>query len=195
MLLGVLVLGAAPARGNILFVAPDYLKYEGSMQITEDITFTVTKRDSILCYFVFQNLVQTNDGNSTIVAVAPDLALDIGGGPAYQLNTDFVGNATPALGDITETDGYLTFGNGIYPVTEGDTVVLKAGSYVLSGLDGVVNPQVTQTFDGTMFLADADGKMISEVVAVPEPSTWGLAGAGLVGVVAVGLRRNRRQAE
>ncbi len=192
VLLGVLV--AAPARGNILFVAPDYLKYEGSMQITEDITFTVTKRDSVLCYFVFQNLVQTNDGKSTYVAVSPDLVLDISGSPAAPLNTTFVGNSTPAFGDVTVTDGYLTFANGMYPVTTGDAVILKAGTYVLSGLDGVVNPQVTQTFTGTMFLGDADGKMISNVVAVPEPSTRGLATAGLLVVVAIGLRRARQQA-
>jgi len=194
-LLGLLTLGGAlaPARGAVVIVAPVFATTPGSMQITEDITFTITKPFSIFSYIVFEDLVQTNDGNSDGAGLTPNLAFTIYGSATTLPVSYFVDNSTPAFGDVTETDGYIG-GNEIYEVSPGDTVTLAAGTYAIADNYSNFNPQTTQTFTGNMFLVDSDGKKISDVAAVPEPSAWALGGAGLLAAGAAGFRRAGRQA-
>lgn len=147
----------------------------GSIQFTEDITFTITTA-GFAQQMVFDNWV-TSDGVLDDSLLIPDVYYSLNGGTPVQLATALYDNLATTYGDMTPNDGYL-FHNSI-AVEVGDTLTIKQGTYTLK--EAALNPGITQTFTGNMFITNPNGITISTTAVVPEPTvlTLCLCGAGL----------------
>ena len=165
----------------------------GSIFITADISYTIAVAGSA-ALIVFDNWV-TPDGSFSFIngaSIAPDLAYNINGGPQQSAGwntTGFVDNVGSSFEGITPADGYLVLGQFITLATN-NVLTLKAATYMLaaSSLPSGFNPAAAQTFTGSSFLADLEGKRLSALTVVPEP------GATVLGALAglTLLRRRRR---
>ncbi len=175
------VLSLFPAQASVIVVAPTSTT-TGSIQFTEDITFTITSA-GFAETFVFDGWV-TSDGTLTPSLLVPDVFFSLNDGASFQLATILYDNLATTYGDMTADDGYL-FHNSI-AVQPGDTLTIKQGSYTLK--EAAFNPGVTQTFTGDMFITDSDGDIISTTTSVPEPATLALPGVGFA-ILAWILRR------
>jgi hypothetical protein len=182
--LGVLVLAAPQARAALIVVAPTS-STNGSITITNDITFTISTAGNAQVFALDEWV--TSDGAQNGSAVSPDLSVSVNGGaPGGHPNT-FFDNLAMTVGAITPNDGYFYLSNA-FAVSAGNTVTLKAATYTLAATPGF-NPQANQTFTGNMFITDDVGNQLSNVVAagaVPEPSTWTML---LLGGMIAGLWR------
>ena len=177
------VLAAMPvARAEIVVVAPTATT-AGSVPITAPISFTIATAGSVRA-FVLDEWI-TSDETSTVSPLGSSLAYSLNGISSSRVG-DFGDNAASSFGSVTPNDGYLLFPfENTLTVTAGDTVTLLAGTYTIAPFSGF-NPQATQTFTGSMFLADNGGARLSSNAPVPEPSLWTLTlgGAGLLGLLA-----------
>lgn len=175
------VLCLSPLQASVIVVAPTSTA-TGSIQFTEDITFTITG-SGFAETFVFDSWV-TSDGTLTPSLLVPDVFFSLNDGTPFQLATTLYDNLATAYGDMTAGDGYL-FHNSI-AVQPGDTLSIKQGSYTLKEAD--FNPGVTQTFTGNMFITNSDDDRISTTTVVPEPAALAIPGVGLA-ILAWILRR------
>jgi len=174
------ILCLLPARATVLVVAPTSTA-TGSIQFTEDITFTITSA-GFAETVVFADWV-ASDGSQTSSLLVPDVFYSLNGGTPFQIVTGLYDNLTTTYGDMTPNDGYL-FHTSI-AVSVGDTFTIKQGSYTLDKASNF-NPGVTQTFTGNMFITNQAGTTISTVV--PEPATLFLL-AGTSAFLALFRRR------
>lgn len=172
-----------PARAAVIVIAPTSTA-TGSIQFTEDITFTITSA-GFAETVVFDNWV-ASDGSQTSSLLVPDVFFSLNGGTPFQVVTGLYDNLATTYGAMTPNDGYL-FHNSI-AVSVGDTFTIKQGSYTLDKAEGF-NPGVTQTFTGDMFITNQAGATISTTTAVPEPAALSLL-AGALTVLAL-IRRRR----
>ncbi len=141
----------------------------GSIQFTEDIAFTITST-GFAQVFVFEDWV-ASDGTPSTSLMLPEVYYSLNGGAPFQIATTLYDNLAATDGDMSANDGYL-FHNAI-AVQVGDILTIKQGSYTLKqAMD--FNPAVTQTFTGSMFVANPDGIAISNTVPVPEPAPLAL---------------------
>lgn len=178
------------ADAQIVVVAPSSSGF-GTLHVLNDINFMVTTTANAQL-FVLKNWV-TSDGFNTgssgfggaIFGDYDVYAYSINSGvPVPMINPVLNDNLAQSVGDLLANDGYLA--GASFAVSTGNRVTLKAGFYGLTAVSGF-NPMGTQTFTGTMFLADSNGVRISDfVTAVPEPSGVAL---GALGLFMLGKRR------
>lgn len=147
----------------------------GSIEITQDINFTITTAGSVRG-FVFDEWV-TSDGlqNGIAFGFTPNaLSYSINAGATSTTTIsalqDNAGSSTFAL---TPNDGYLFFNP--LSVAVNDIFTVKAGTYTLAvnSTPSGFNPQANQTFAGNTFMIDGVGGRMSadtSAGAVPEAS-------------------------
>jgi|GEM_PF-2176804 len=189
----VLISKPASVQAAIIVIGPTGSS-AGSFQITNDITFTITTPGKV-GIFVLDEWV-TSDGSHTF---APFSSINVPGSPPLMVT---VNNGVPfantyshfsdngySWADVTHNDGYFYLDPSI-SLAIGDTLTLKAGTFGLLPVSGF-NPQATQAFTGNMFITDANGYRLSDVVGVPEPETATLLMGGVVAAFAA-LRRRKR---
>lgn len=169
-------LSLAPVHSAVILVAPS-ASTTGSIQITEDITFSVITAGTFT-RIIFDDLVSTTDGSATSAAFVPttSFSLSINGTPLNVTTSAMSDNAASATGNLTTRDGYIAL-TPFSALQVGDIVTIHQGTYTLAATPNF-NPQVTQTFTGNMFLT-ATATRISNIVSVapvPEPSAAVLLG-------------------
>lgn len=186
LLLG-LALSASAA--SITVVAPTPTT-NGSLTISEDLIFSVTSNViNSGINFVMDEWV-TGDGGSNGSFLSPDLAISINGGavslPAFIIDNPNSFNTWP---DITANDGWFGHPDPLNFLI-GDVITLKSGSYTLQSDSGLLgfNSQSNQVFTGTMFITNGSAVRVSNIVALPEPSSALLLGGSLAGLL---IRRRR----
>ncbi|MDA0768528.1 MAG: PEP-CTERM sorting domain-containing protein [Verrucomicrobia bacterium] len=184
-----LLLAAAPQSRAAIVLSGDFVNgtTTPTLTITEDIVFNITSTSSVESV-IFDEWT-TSDGGQDVAYRDPlgqSLAYLINNSPAMVLIGNLYDNLAANYGDFTPNDGYLAL-NGL-SVTAGDTLVIKAGSFVFSSSLGFNSLLDGTTFTGVVFLADGNGDRISgNGVAVPEPSSVLLCGLGTLAL----LRRRR----
>lgn len=191
------------ANAAIIVVAPTET-LTGSLQITQDVSFTINTAITgsefafVLDEWVTADADQTVsplvlDSENTFDISVYDLSLDftttfqfsddVGGSPVNFIDNSFFDFGT----SVTANDG-LVYVSSDPSFEVGDVVTLLAGTYTISSGAGS-NPLATQTFTGNMFIADGSGNQISDLGVVPELK----ASALLLGVVALSLTVIRRR--
>jgi len=177
---------ASQSSAAIVVVAPTPTT-PGSVEITQDINFTITT-STVAMILVLDEWV-TSDGGMDATNISPDLAFSINGGPTITRESLFYDNFNGVTGTITANDGLFLWTSFI-SLDAGDTLTVKSGTYTLQAA-GFFNPQVTQTFTGNVFLTDSNGFIMSNVVAIPEPSSTFLMGVGAC-LIAMLRRRSHK---
>jgi len=176
------------SHAAVIVIAPTG-STSGSLQITNDIVFTITSNGNA-AFFVFDEWV-ISDGSMTFSTLSPMASISLNGAAPMSKSMGLIDNLTMTQGQMTPNDGLLAIANGLdtIPVITGNTLTLRAGSYSLSAVSNF-NPQTNQTFTGNMFVVDSSvaGQRISNIVAVPEPATNALILAGMATIFAT-LRR------
>ncbi len=177
--------GRKPGICRIVVTAPT-ASSNGSFQITTDITFAITTSGTAHVFLLDEWV--TSDNSWTFSNYSPDLQISVNNGASGAYAGRFADNFNSFGFQLSPNDGYLVT-NAVISVTSGDNVTLKAGTYSLGSVEGF-NPQANQTFTGNMFLTDVIGVRLSDIVALPEPSTFLLMLSA--GLVMSPIRRARR---
>jgi len=173
--LGVSVSGMQAA---IIVVAPTATT-PGSLQITEDIVFTITaEAGSSTKQFVFDDWV-VSDGYTNFSYLSPNLNILVNG-VSVSFPSGLRDNMNFSNGEVSPNDGFLNA--SLTAMALGDEVILLAGSYALSPIPNF-NPMATQTFTGNIFLIMTGNIRISNIVAVPEPATVSALALGAIALV------------
>jgi hypothetical protein len=190
----------ASSQAAIVMVLPTATT-AGSIQITNDITFTFTSVFSPPSNpSIALDEWVTSDGAATILfptSFQPTLQYSLNGGPTLSTTFLFQDNIGITAVGYTPNDGRILLNNivGPAPVPVGGTFTLKATTIVLpAGLSVTgFNPQANQTFTGNAFmLANLGGRITGDASvggAVPEASSALLGGLSVLGLA---LRRRRR---
>jgi hypothetical protein len=185
-LLAVLAAGAfASADGAVIVVAPT-ATMPGSLQFTQDISFTVTGSGT-LAYIVFMDWVISDSTlNGSLVN---GVTYNVNNTPIQSMNLMLYDNRRAYDDSPTSNNGSLEDPN--LDLNTGDIFTLKANSYTLNP-SANFNPLVTQTFTGNMVLVSLGEGIMSNIVSVPEPSTVFVAS---LGIMAFSRRYRRRPVE
>lgn len=177
----------------------------GSIQFTNDITFTLTRAFASTWIQVVLDEWVVNDGSfssfiSSNGGITPNnVAFEKNGTPmsmrALSGSSSYwlVDNANRTLNSQTPNDGLLELPLAPITLAIGDTFTLKAATYTMAAgtTPAGFNPQANQTFTGNMFLTNDGGTRLSADVsagAVPEPSRALLL---LGGLSTLAFRRRR----
>lgn len=183
-LLGLLAGGAAAA----VSISGSIPLGTGKFVISEDLTFKITTTGNVR-FVNFDEWVASNDGDATFLALLPDqLVISVNG----QLDVSYSGmklaDGNWTGGDVTANDFYF-FSDGIIPVTAGDTLTVRSGTWSIPASPGFP-ASAAKVFVGNAYLSTGTGmgEMVSEITAIPEPTTAILAGLG-----ALGMALNRRR--
>lgn len=175
------------ASGAVVVTAPTALA-DGSLQITEDIIFTMTTGMAGSGISIVMDQAISSPDGTVHGTLFPGLefALSFNGGVPVFYSGFMVDDSFSQL-DLTANDSYFGTSDSV-SFAMGDTVTVKAATYVLQA-GFAFNPQSSQTFTGVLFVTDSVGNRISNFVALPEPSSalMGAMGAGLL----LGNRRRR----
>ncbi len=191
-----LALASLPAAQAAVIVTLPSSSAEGSIVITQDISFRITTSGTMVA-FLFDEWVTSDRENDIYWLYDPQQSLDYtlnGGSPTATPLSSFRDNIAVFGGAMTPNDGYLLLNTKVgVGVSVDDVLTLKAQTWMLPAgtLPAGFNSQANQTFTGSMYLTDVDGGRLSAntpVGAVPEPGTT-LLGA-LAGLTL--LRRRRR---
>jgi MYXO-CTERM domain-containing protein len=185
--LSIVLVSTALTQAAIIFTAPT-ATVGGSLVITSAITLTATATNSAR-FLILDNWVTSDGGFTLIGALSPlTLSYSINSGSTQTVGSlQLADNRGLTVGNVTPGDGIFVFAS--VPVTSGQTfTILPANFTTAPGAVAGFNPLANQTFTGNVFLADASGVRISDIVAVPEPSS---ALLGLSGLTALALRRRR----
>ncbi|MDB6070588.1 MAG: hypothetical protein JWL81_1759 [Verrucomicrobiales bacterium] len=191
--LALLTLTAAPAFSAIVVTLPT-ATVAGSLVITQDINFTITKA-GFLQALVFDEWV-TSDGAGNVIdgaAFTPrPLPYSLNGGLPTGVNFNFLlDNAAATSSDVTPNDGFILF--NALSVALNHSFTVKAATYTIAAgsMPSGFNPQTQQTFTGNAFLGTGAGQRLSANTpvgaAVPEPGSLGLLALG--GLAAATRRR------
>ena len=161
----------------------------GKFVISEDLTFKITTTGNVR-FVNFDEWVASNDGDATFLALLPgQLVISVNG----QLDVSYGGmklcDGNWTGGNVTANDFYF-FSDGIIPVTAGDTLTVRSGSWSIPASPGFP-AGAAKVFVGNAYLSigTGTGARISEITAVPEPTTAILAGLGALGMA---LDRRRK---
>lgn len=169
--------------------SPNVLGGPSSVQITADITFTITISGTVNA-LIFDNWVATEDAAITVLPLlSGGITYQIDAGSAQTLGTTelaMIDNMTVNSGSLTPTDGLFVWSPGI-AVTAGQTFRINAGTLNFGG-SPEFNPQTIGTFTGNVFLTGSGGSPLSGVAsAVPEPEEE--AACAALGLIAFGAWR------
>ncbi len=182
-----------------VIVSGDFSAGTGQVQISQDITFTITSTDTFTDLVIaFDELVGTSDGSQDNTYLTNSgILMSINGASNTTLtgtSLEFFDNLNGSSGDLTAADSYIYIANTSFNVMTGDSVVVRAQTFSQTGTVAGFNPNVAGTFTGDVFLAEAlfSSRISSNGVAVPEPSTY-TAIAGLA-VLGLAVWRRRRAA-
>ncbi len=170
------------AEGAVVVVAPTST-VAGSLQINNDITFTVT-RSQWLTYIVFMDWAEFDGSLSS--SPVNGVTYSINNGPVQSMNLQLDDNRGAYDASPTSNNGSL-IEPGFF-LNSGDLFTLKANNYTL-GPTANFNPLVTQTFTGNMVLVDGGETIMSNIVPVPEPSSVFLVSLGTLAL----FRRTRKR--
>ena len=187
--LGLAALGATHARAQALLTFSGGLGTPLTLTLNAPVTYAITTAGSASSspYFIFQGV--GNVYNTDFPIVSSTLTFTINGGPAQTV--DSAGSGFPVR-SIAATD-VLVYGS--QPgLAVGDTVVLGVGTLTTTG-NYAGAPPAGGSFQ--TFIADGAGNKldaVNGVSAAPEPSTWALLGAGILGLGGLTLRQHRRAA-
>ena len=162
----------------------------GSLQITQDISFTVTVGGQMQS-LVFDEWL-ANDGNYDGIDFTLPISYTINGGSVMNINSYRLADNTLGFfgGSVTADDGHLIFASAV-SLLAGDVFTLKAGAYTLpQGSYPNFNPLADQTFTGNVFLANSSHVTMTALtpVEVPEPTRAVL----LIGGMILTMNRRRR---
>jgi len=157
-----------------------------ALTLLNDVSFTITNTTGdAFILTVFENSVPINASQIFATASASTLQMSVNGGTLYPLSNwvdgGYINNA------MTADDSYMWA--GLYDrgaVAVGSTVILHAGTItatVPAGFD------VMASGSYNLFLADGNGKALTAVAPVPEPTTLALAALG--GASLLLLRRRK----
>ncbi len=161
-----------------------------TLTLTEEFTVTITANTSVR-KIVFDNWV-LSDGTQTVANYTGNqflLFYAINGGPNQNIpgSFSFIDNHTAPVGGLSIGDGSISFND--FNVSFGDVVTIRpqtTGNFLITP---GFNPLTEGTFAGTVFLADDSNTQISNSVVVPEPSSYILFSASLIGLIAIRRRQ------
>ncbi|MEM1159026.1 MAG: PEP-CTERM sorting domain-containing protein [Verrucomicrobiota bacterium] len=163
-----------------------------TLAITDDITFNIIA-NGLATYLVFDEWVASDGSGNAVsfVTIGPsgqsiNYSLNGGSTTSAQAFQFFDNNATD-FGDISENDGWLDFDSSFFALTTGDTLTIAAATYTFN-FNTDFNPAVPSNFTGNVYIADGGGNRLSNIVAVPEPTT-GLLVALAGGLLVLSRRR------
>jgi hypothetical protein len=175
--------------------------FSGTLTITEDIHFTInTAITSDRRILIVLNDWVESDATTSMGSIFPSLSFSLNQTTINHTadRSIFFDNRNEIDGDISPNDGIFM----ILPIVSmdiGDLFTLKSGSYIWQiAASSTFNPEVAQTFTGSMFLAANTGgetasRISNEVTlisAVPEPTQ----ALGMIALLSGGFcfrRRNR----
>ena len=167
--LALIALSLGEAGAAIVVLAPTRTA-SGSVLIQQDVTFGITE-SGVVQTIVLNDWV-TADPLKTGSTATPSISLSINGGLAQFFPGVFFDNIAGTFNDFTPGDGYFFLTSGP-SVLSGDTITVHAATYTLQAAQNF-NPQATQSFNGQVFLAGNNGKRLSGIVAIPEPTSLAL---------------------
>jgi hypothetical protein len=182
---------ASTAGASIIVTLPT-ASVTGSIEITNDISFTVTSPGSMV-HVVLDEWVTSDGGRDSIggLSISPSFNYSLNGGSTLSTplasGAGFSDNYNTTSNALTPNDGRFTLSGGII-LSPGDIFTIKAMTYTLAANSMPLgfNSQAQQTFTGNLFLASLNLNRLTSSVAVPEPST-----AALVSLAGLGLFRRR----
>lgn len=190
-------LGAATQSRAAIVVTLPTATVAGSIVITNDINFTVTRTGNMIWIALDEWVL--SDGSRTSFsgsAVSGPIRYSINSGAVSTVGfasaEAFLDNHTVNSLDLTTNDGFLTTSSPI-SLTTGDVFTLKAAIFPLAAnsLPSGFNPQAQQVFTGNAFLMNNSLNRLSANTpvggAVPEPGT-----AALGALAGLTLLRRRR---
>lgn len=163
------VLFQSSAHGVIIFSGP-LQSSGGSIEITSDVTFNITSTGTV--FGLILDSWVTSDGDPSALSLSGPFSYSINAGPVQNGSVSFAYDNEPpygSFGDVESNDGAIQL--SAISVNAGDTLTVFAQTFNVVFGDSGWNPQAIQSFAGDVFLADFIGDSISDVVAVPEPST------------------------
>ena len=180
LLMALAMLAATPVQAALIVKLPTATT-AGSIENTEDITFTMTgSYASADVHLVLDEWVPS-DGTQNNISIPASFPISINGGSdigrASSLLRD---NATGILADLTANDGFL--GLGELTLVSGDTLTVRAGTIICPAqvITGF-NPQANQTFTGSVFLMANLGTRISNIVTLPPAPPFATTGGWVNG--------------
>lgn len=186
--LSFLALSAMSTEAAVIVTLPT-ASTNGSIQITEDINFTITTTGSAQV-LVFDDWV-TSDGTwdafESSASSPASLSYSLNGGSTQSVPFDFASffsdNYVDSQNSFSANDGILFIPNGP-TVAPNDVFTVKAATYTLAAgtLPSSFNPQANQTFTGNVLLTNDGGIALAAPTsagAVPEPSSALLLVGGL----------------
>lgn len=157
-----------------------------TLTITDDIDFDIIGSGFVFALFFSE--WTTADSVQTALAPMPvqNFAYELNGSGGTTNVLGLYDNIAAASSGLTPNDGYMGFGG--MSVANGDSLKVLAGTYTF-GSNPDFNPLLNGiTFTGNVFLTDISSIRMSNIVAVPEPSSVLLVSAlSLSGL----LRRKR----
>lgn len=177
----------AASNAAIIVVSPTE-STPGSLEITNDITFTISVPGATVMGFVLDDWIEGAEGTRS--SFFSGISYSINGAGPYTTDA-YLLDSMWGMGELTASDGLINV-TYLPAVFNGNALTLKAGSYVLP--PGVsLLPQVNQVFTGNMFVVSGDGIRISsiETAAVPEPAAAALLLGGVASAVVFSRRRKR----
>ena len=146
----------------------------GQITISQDYTFEITADNSTdTIAFVFDNWAMSDGGRTFSFFTGPQFAFAYNGGAVQTgTNSNLVDNLDFDVNDLCADDGYIVVSS--QPTMQvGDSYTVKAGTYSLS-MATSFNPELNDsTFTGDIFLTDANGNRISNVLQAESPTEPG----------------------
>jgi PEP-CTERM motif len=161
-----------------------------TFEITEPLTFNITTGlnsvDTLI--LVFDQWVNIVDAGETNVVFSLPLNYIQKNIQITPRISSFADNYVFNTNSFTLGDGSITFPN--IPITTGDTIIIPPQSRTFI-VPPNFNPALFPTdFRGNTFFVNLGGFRVSNIVAVPEPSSIFLL--AMSGLVMLGRRRNRK---
>lgn len=156
-----------------------------TMTITAPLVFTIPSGASV-GWLIFDEMMTGASAPTVVDTPSQSLSYQLDGSSLATIDiTSFRTRYGATVAGLTPNDGVLRFSD-INVTGTNRTLTIPAGqTFTFASNANMVQPPAS--FSGNLFLLDSSGMQISNIVAVPEPSTSLLGTLG-----ALGLLRRRR---